>query len=110
MERQATIDTIKYAVGIAFSCVNNVSWTGNHQSQVTQVKDLGILPDPATGSNKDIASCANALSAVHTCAGIVTTIIGAGTTILGVGINTTYPGNAGAGSTIPVSFYFYYLL
>jgi hypothetical protein len=99
--RQATIDTIKYAVGIAFSCVNNVSWTGNHQSQVTQVKDLGILPDPATGSNKDIASCANVLSAVHTCAGIVTTIIGAGTTILGVGINTTYPGNAGAGSTIP---------
>jgi hypothetical protein len=99
--KEATIDAIKYAVGIAFSCVNNVSWDKNYQNKFTQVKDLGILPDPQTGSNKDIASCANVLSAVHTCAGIVTTIIGAGTTILGVGINTTYPGNAGAGTTIP---------
>ena len=99
--KQATIDTIKYAVGIAFSCINNVSWNGNHQNRFTQVKDVGILPDPATGSNKSILSCSNVLSAVDTCAGIVTTIVGQGTTILGVGINTTYPGNAGAGTTIP---------
>jgi hypothetical protein len=31
----------------------------------------------------------------------VTTIISQGLNVLGVGINTTYPGNAGAGSTIP---------
>jgi len=99
--KEATIDAIRYAVGIAFSCINNVSWNENYQNTFTQVKDVGILPDSATGSNKSIASCANVLSAVHTCAGIVTTIIGAGTTILGVGINTTYPGNAGSGTTIP---------
>ena len=99
--KEATIDAIKYAVGIAFSCINNVNWDKNYQNTFTQVKDLGIIADPETGSNQDIASCANVLSAVHTCAGVVTTIIGAGTTILGVGINTTYPGNAGAGTTIP---------
>ena len=100
--QQATIDAIKYSVGIAFSCINNVSWTGGYQSQYTQVKDLSIQADSATGSNVDIGSCANVLSAVDTCAGIVTTIIGNGLSVLGgAGINTTYPGNAGAGQTDP---------
>ena len=100
--QQATIDAIKYSVGIAFSCINNVSWTGGYQSQYTQVKDLSIQADSATGSNVDIGSCANVLSAVDTCAGIVTTIIGNGLSALGgAGINTTYPGNAGAGQTDP---------
>lgn len=99
--KEATIDAMKYAVGIAFSCINNVSWQGNYQSHFTQVKDVGILPDPATGSNTDIGSCANVLSAVDTCVGIITTIIDNGISILGAGINTSFPGNAGAGSTIP---------
>ena len=99
--KDATIDVIKYAVGVAFSCINNVSWEGGYQSHFTQVKDVGIIADPATGSNTDIGSCANVLSAVDTCAGIVTTIINQGTSILGAGINTSYPGNAGAGTTMP---------
>jgi len=90
--KEATIDTIKYAVGIAFSCINNVSWTGNYQSEYSQVKDLSIQADSATGSNTDINSCANVLSAVDSCAGIVTTIINDGLSALGgAGINTTYP-------------------
>ncbi|NBP04148.1 MAG: hypothetical protein EBU90_29450, partial [Proteobacteria bacterium] len=98
--KQATIDSIKYAVGIAFSCINNVSWTGNHQNQITQVKDLSMQADSATGSNTDIGSCANVLSAVNSCAGIVTTIINSGLSVLGVGINTTYPGNSGLGTSV----------
>ena len=90
--KQAVIDTINYSVGIAFSCINNISWSGNHQSQYTQVKDLSIQADSSTGSNTNINSCANVLSAVNSCAGIVTTIINNGLSALGgAGINTTYP-------------------
>ena len=92
--KDATIDTIKYAVGIAFSCINNVNWTGGYQNEYTQVRDLSMQADPATGSNTDIGSCSNVLSAVNTCAGIVTTIIGVGYS--SSGITTNYPGNGGA--------------
>lgn len=92
--KEATIDTIKYAVGIANSCINNVIWNGNYQNQYTQIRDLGIQVDPITGSNTDIGSCANVLSAVDTCAGIVTTIINVG--FDASGITTNYPGNNGA--------------
>ena len=95
--KQATIDAIRYSVGIAQSCINNVSWTGGYQSQYYQVKDLSMQADSATGSNVDIGSCANVISAVNTCAGIVTTIIGNGLSALGgAGINTNFPGNSGA--------------
>ena len=73
----------------------------NYQSEFTQVKDLGIIADPLTGFNDSVHSCANVVSAIYSCVGVVTTIIGQGVNVLGVGINTTYPGNAGAGSTIP---------
>ena len=92
--KDATIDTIEYAVGIAFSCINNVSWTGGYQNEYIQVRDLSMQADPATGSNTDIGSCSNVLSAVNTCAGIVTTIIGVGYNASG--ITTNYPGNGGA--------------
>jgi hypothetical protein len=92
--KEATIDTIKYAVGIANSCINNVVWNGNYQSEYTQIRDLGMQADSATGSNTDIGSCANVLSAVDTCAGIVTTIINVG--FDASGITTNYPGNNGA--------------
>ena len=92
--KEATIDTIKYAVGIANSCINNVIWNGNYQSAYTQIRDLGMQADSATGSNTDIGSCANVLSAVDTCAGIVTTIINVG--FNASGITTNYPGNNGA--------------
>jgi len=91
-----TIDTLQFAVGIAYSCINNVLWQGNYQNQETQVRDLAMQPDPLTGSNTDINSCANVLSAVQTCVDIVTTIIDQGPS---AGIVTTYPGNSGIGFT-----------
>jgi hypothetical protein len=95
-----TVDALNYAVGIARSCVNNISWEGNYQNKFTQVKDLGILPDSATGSNVDLDSCSNVISAIYSCIGIVTTIIENGLSALGQsGITTTYPGNSGIGFT-----------
>lgn len=74
----------------------------NYQGQFTQVKDLSMQADPVTGFNNGLNGCANVVSAIYSCVGVVTTIIGVGTGALGgSGINTTYPGNAGAGTTIP---------
>ena len=91
--KQATIDAIDYSVGIARSCINNITWNGGYQSVVYQVKDVSIQAD---GGSYDIGNCANVHSAVDTCAGIVTTIIGGGLSELGgAGINTNFPGNNG---------------
>ena len=68
----------------------------NFQNNFTQVKDLGIQPDPLTGFNNAIDGCANVVSAIRSCVGVVTTIIGYGSTS---GITTTYPGNSGIGFT-----------
>jgi hypothetical protein len=91
-----TIDTFQFAIGIAFSCINNVLWEGNYQNQEFQLRDLAMQPDPLTGSNTNINSCSNVLSAVQTCVGIVTTIIDQGPS---AGIVTTFPGNSGIGFT-----------
>lgn len=97
--KDATIAAMNKSAGIALSCVTNVSWTGGYQNEFYQVKDVGIYADSATGSNQDLGSCSNVLSAVNTCIGIVTTIIGTGTTgNITAGINTTYPGNNGQGA------------
>ena len=96
-----TIDALNYAAGIAKSCINNVLWNGNYQSEFTQLRDLSIQADPATGSNTNINSCANVVSALYSCVGVVTTIIGVGTTAVGSVFNRTYPGNAGIGTTNP---------
>ena len=89
-----TIDALNYAAGIARSCINNVSFAktsgGNYQTYYTQVKDLGMQPDGAYG-NQSLSGCANVVSAIYSCVGIVTTIINQGLSVLGVGINTTYP-------------------
>ena len=97
--QQATIDTLDYAVGIAKSVVNNISWTGNYQNEYTQIRDKSIQADGATGSNEDIGSCANVISAIHTCVGIVTTIVEDIANLGGAGINTSYPANGGIGTT-----------
>jgi len=68
----------------------------NFQNTYTQVKDLAIQADPDTGYNNAVNGCANVVSAIHSCVGIVTTIIGYGSTS---GITTTYPGNSGLGYT-----------
>ena len=99
-----TIDALNYAAGIARSCINNVSFAktsgGNYQNYYTQVKDLSMQPDGAYG-NQSISGCANVTSAIYSCVGVVTTIIRDGLSVLGVGINTTYPGNSGIGTTNP---------
>jgi len=94
--KDATIAAIDYSVGIARSCINNITWNGGYQSIATQVKDESIQ---AEGGSYDVGNCANVHSAVTTCAGIVTTIIDVGPA--SAGITTTYPGNAGAGQTDP---------
>ena len=92
--KEATIDAIDYSVGIARSCINNITWNGGYQSVVYQVKDVSIQ---AEGGSYDIGNCANVNSAVTVCAGIVTTIIDGGLSELGgAGINTNFPGNDGA--------------
>jgi hypothetical protein len=97
-----TIDALNYAVGIAKSCINNVTFTkpggGNYRNYFTQVKDLSMQPDGAYG-NQSINGCANVVSAIYSCVGVVTTIIDQGLGVLGSGINTTYPGNLGIGFT-----------
>jgi len=96
--KQETIDAIYYSVGIAVSCINNVSWNGNYQNQFSQVKDISIQPDSLTESNVDINSCADVVSSMYSCIGIVTSIINIGPNALsGTGIVTSYPGNAGVG-------------
>ena len=96
--KEATIHALNYAAGIAQSCVNNVSWNGNYQTQYSQVKDFGMQVDSSTGSNADIGSCANVVSAIYSCVGVVTTILNQGLSVLGAGINTTFPANSGLGT------------
>ena len=92
--KDATVAAIDYSVGIARSCINNVSWTGGYQTLAYQVKDESIQAD---GGSFDIGNCANVHSAITVCAGIVTTIIDGGLSELGgSGINTNFPGNNGA--------------
>jgi len=98
--KDATIAAVDYSVGIARSCINNISFEktggGLYASSNTQVKDKSIQID---GASYDIGNCANVNSAITVCAGIVTTIIDVGPA--SAGITTTYPGNAGAGQTDP---------
>lgn len=66
----------------------------NFQNNYTQVKDLSMQADPTTGFNNGINGCANVVSAIYSCVGIVTSIIDIGLSALdGAGINTTYPAN-----------------
>jgi cytochrome c2 len=92
-----TIDALRYAAGIAASCINNVTWTGGYQNHFTQIRDLSMPADSNTGFNTSIASCSNVLSAVNSCVGVVTTIINGGPSVVGDIFNLTYPGNNGAG-------------
>ena len=96
-----TIDTIQYAAGIAKSCINNVLWNGNYQTEFTQIRDLSIQADSSTGSNIDINSCNNVVSAIYSCVGVVTTIVDQGASVVGTLFNIMYPGNAGIGTTNP---------
>ena len=81
----------------------------NFSDKATQIKDLAIQIDAATGYNDVINSCANVLSAMRSCVGVVTTILEKGpygpygalkSDVNPNGIKRTYPGNFGAGSDI----------
>jgi hypothetical protein len=70
------------------------------QHAAYQIKDISIQADPLTGFNNGINGCANVVSAMHSCVGIITNILGFGSTAFSsVGIRTTYPGNSGVGFT-----------
>ena len=72
----------------------------NFNHNFYQVKDLGIQKDPLTGFNNAVNGCANVVSAIYSCVGIVTNIVGFGSTAFSsVGIRTSYPGNSGIGFT-----------
>ena len=71
----------------------------NYQNDITQVKDLSIQIDPETGFNNSINSCYDVVSAIHSCVGVVTTVLGLGSTS---GITPRYPGNSGIGFTTVV--------
>ena len=95
-----TIDAFEYSVGIAKSCVNNVKWNGGYQTLHYQIRDMSIQADSATGSNSNVNSCANVISAVDTCVGVVTSMIqnGIDGNDATLGITTNYPGNSGFGT------------
>ena len=94
-----TVDAMYYAAGIAKSCINNVSWDGNYQNEYFQVKDLSMQADGAYG-NENIDGCANVVSAIYTCVGVVTAIIDQGFAAFSSGVTTSYPGNSGLGTSI----------
>ena len=89
-----TIDVLNYSIGIARSCINNITWNGGYQSTYTQVKDVSIQ---AEGGSYDIGNCANVNSAVTVCVGIVTGIIqnGINGNPATTGFTTNFPGNSG---------------
>ena len=90
-----TIDVLDYSIGIARSCINNITWNGGYQSTYTQVKDVSIQ---AEGGSYGIGNCANVNSAVTVCVGIVTGIIqnGINGNPATTGFTTNFPGNSGA--------------
>jgi len=90
-----TIDVLDYSIGIARSCINNITWNGGYQSTFTQVKDVSIQ---AEGGSYDIGNCANVNSAITVCVGIVTGIIqnGIDGNPATTGFTTNFPGNSGA--------------
>lgn len=82
----------------------------NFREDFFQVRDLSIQNDPVSLWNRAPDGCANVLSAVNTCIGIVTSTLqsyldnaGLGTAapLPWAGLTTTYPGNAGAGQSDP---------
>ena len=69
----------------------------NFQNETTQLKDLAMQIDPDTGFNNAINGCANVISAIRSCVGVVTTIVASSPSILGTKFNKTFPGNRGLG-------------
>ena len=89
--KDATIVAITTAAQLARNVINNVPLSKSYQSgvgSIRQVRDLTLQDDAAVGFNTSLSGCANVVSAIYTCAGIVTTIIGGGPNSAP---NITYP-------------------
>ena len=89
--KDATIVAITTAAQVARYVINNVALPKSYQSGVSsirQVRDLTLQDDAAVGFNISLSGCANVVSAITVCAGIVTTIIGGGPS---ASPNITYP-------------------
>ena len=89
--KDATIVAITTAAQLARYVINNVSLPKSYQSGISsirQIKDLTLQNDTAVGFNTSLSGCANVVSAITVCAGIVTTIIGGGPS---ASPNITYP-------------------
>ncbi|AXQ70473.1 putative major tail protein [Synechococcus phage S-T4] len=102
------IDDNTFEVNVGISTIEHTYDTGgtaqrmkNYQTEFLQTMDESIQPDPITGWNHYINGCANVVSAIYSCVGIVTGIIqnGLDGNDATTGFTTTYPGNAGAGVT-----------
>jgi len=84
-EETESIYAFNQARNIALEVINNVSVTvQTGDTNLTQVKDLTITADPATGSNTDAASCANVRSAITTLFALVTNTITTPSSLAGV--------------------------
>ena len=77
--KQATIAGISSIAYLAQYVINNALLPTSHQigvSSIKQLLDTTLLPDGGTNANSN--GCANVVSAIYTCVGIVTTIINSG--------------------------------
>ena len=79
--KAASIAAIGAAATAARYVINNAPLLKSYQSGVSsirQIRDLTLQDDPNVGVNTSPNGCSNVVSAIYTCAGIVTTIIGNG--------------------------------
>ena len=79
--KDATIVAITTAAQVARYVINNLPPTTSYQgvgNSIPLIRDLTLQDDPSYSSNTDPDGCANVVSAITVCAGIVTTIIGGG--------------------------------
>jgi len=88
--KEATIVAITTAAQVAKFVINNLPPLRSYQGigSIPLIRDLSIQDDPSVGSNVNSNGCANVVSAITVCAGIVTTIIGGGPSAF---TNITYP-------------------
>jgi len=77
------INTFKVFVGLStldhtYVGSGTIKKYQTYQNTYKQIKDLTIQNDASVGSNENFSGCSNVVSAIYTCAGIVTAIIGGG--------------------------------
>jgi hypothetical protein len=79
--KAASIAAVGAAATVARYVINNAPLVKSYQSGVSsirQIRDLTLQDDTVVGGNVNPNGCSNVVSAIYTCAGIVTTIISSG--------------------------------